>query len=104
MSSVLVRILAAKSIGGTSLRLTLTDGRVVEKDIGPLLRGPVFAALRDDPDVFRRVRVEGGTLVWPGDVDLCPDTVIWGGIPPAEGPTHGQARTSSEARLHGSGS
>ena len=103
MSSVLVRILTAKPIGGTSLRLTLTDGRVVERDVGPLLRGPVFAALFDDPQVFWQVRVEGGTLVWPGELDLCPDTVIWGGIPPAEGSGQAEPPTDFETGLHGSG-
>jgi len=23
-------------------------------------------------------------LVWPGGADLCPDVLIWGGLPPAD--------------------
>ena len=34
----------------------------------------VFAALRD-PEVFRRVRVDCGTVTWPGDLDLAPDAM-----------------------------
>jgi hypothetical protein len=42
----------------------------------------VFDAIRKDPALFQQVRVEHGTVVWPGDVDLCPDVLIWSGPPP----------------------
>ena len=66
------------------VQLTLTDGRVVERDLGPMLVGPVFGEIRKNAARFREVRVEGGTLVWPTGADLCPDVLIWGGLPPAE--------------------
>jgi hypothetical protein len=50
----------------------------------PYLRGPVFADVRSSPERFREFRVEAGTLVWPGGADLCPDVLIWGGLPPAD--------------------
>lgn len=28
--------------------------------------------------------VERGTLVWPNGADLCPDVLIWSGVPPTE--------------------
>jgi hypothetical protein len=28
--------------------------------------------------------VEAGTLVWTAGADLCPDILIWGGLPPAD--------------------
>jgi hypothetical protein len=39
--------------------------------------GGVFAAIRDDEEVFRAVAVdrEFGTSLWPGDVDLDPDVL-----------------------------
>jgi len=39
-------------------------------------RGGVFRPLQD-MDFFRQVRVdrEAGTLVWPNDVDFCPDVL-----------------------------
>jgi hypothetical protein len=64
--------------------LELTNGTRVERDVGSLLRGPVFQHVRSDPEAFRQVRAEGGTVVWPGGLDLCPDTVIWGGMPPVD--------------------
>jgi hypothetical protein len=74
----LVRIRSVAPLAGFKLRLGLTDGRTIERDVGPLLGGPAFAAVREDRSVFEAVRVEGGTLVWPNDVDLCPDAVILG--------------------------
>jgi hypothetical protein len=65
-------------------RLTLTNGDVVERDLSALLWGPVFEPLRSDANRFRQVTVSGGTLVWPGDLDFDPDTLIWGGPRPAD--------------------
>ena len=78
----LVRIKQAVPLDGFRLRLTLTDDRTLERDLAGLLIGPVFEPIRRDPALFRQVRVEHGTVVWPGDIDLCPDVVIWNGPPP----------------------
>jgi Protein of unknown function (DUF2442) len=80
----LVRIREAKPLDNYRLLLTLTDGRVVERDLEPMLVGPVFAEIRKDKVRFMEMRVEGGTLVWPTGADLCPDVLIWGGLPPAD--------------------
>jgi Protein of unknown function (DUF2442) len=77
----MLRIKKVDPLSGYRLRLTLTDGSVVESDVGPLLHGPVFESIRRDPELFRKVSVERGTVCWPGDVDLCPDTVLWNGPP-----------------------
>jgi hypothetical protein len=80
----LVRIREVKALGNHFVQLTLTDGRVVERDLRPMLAGPVFDELRNDEKRFREMRVENGTLVWPNGADLCPDVLIWGGLPPAD--------------------
>ena len=80
----LVRISSVKPLDGFRVELTLTTSEVVERDLGPLLSGPVFASIRDDEGEFRQVCAKDGTLVWPGGADLCPDSVIWGGLPPAD--------------------
>jgi hypothetical protein len=72
----MVRIEEAVALPGQRLRLTLTDGRILERDVGPLLVGPVFEPIRYNPTLFQHVRVEHGTVVWPGEVDLCPDVLI----------------------------
>jgi hypothetical protein len=80
----LVRIREAKPLCNYLVQLTLTDGRVIERDLGPMLEGPVFAQIRNDQMRFMELHVEGGTLVWPNGADLCPDLLIWGGLPPAD--------------------
>jgi hypothetical protein len=80
----MLRIREARAGEGFKLRLTLTNGAVVERDIADLLTGPVFEAIRTDPHVFQQVRVEAGTVVWPNGADLDPDVLIWGGLSPKE--------------------
>lgn len=80
----LLRIQAVTPLEEQKVRLDLTDGSVVERDLSNLLLGPIFDAIKTDPAKFREVRVEAGTLVWPNGADLCPDMLIWGGAPPKE--------------------
>ncbi|MBX9770159.1 MAG: DUF2442 domain-containing protein [Candidatus Obscuribacterales bacterium] len=78
----LLRIRHVKVLSGFTVRLTLTDGSTIDKDISNLLNGPIFEPLRNDPAQFSRVSVQDGTLVWTNGADLCPDVLIWNGIPP----------------------
>lgn len=80
----LVRILSVKPLEGFHVELTLTTGEVVQRDLGPLLNGPVFDPIQGNIEQFRRVQAQDGTLVWPSGADLCPDLVIWGGLPPSD--------------------
>ena len=79
----LLRICDVVPVDGFRLRLTLTDGSVIERDVSALMVGPVFEPLRSDPARFAEVRAADGTVVWPNGADLSPDVVIWGGPPPA---------------------
>ncbi|MBF0627480.1 MAG: DUF2442 domain-containing protein [Magnetococcales bacterium] len=81
----LLRISRALPLSGFRLALTLTDGTEIEREIAPLLRGPLFDSVRSDPALFFEVRVEGGGVAWPNGADLCPDVLIWGGMP-TDGP------------------
>jgi len=80
----LLRIREVEPLEGFRVRLTLTDGTTIERDLSSLLRGPVFERIAADPQCFGEVRVTDGALSWPGGADLCPDMVIWGGAPPAD--------------------
>ena len=91
----LLRIRAVEALDGFRLRLTLTDGSIVERDVSALLIGPVFDSLKRDREQFRMARAEGGTVVWPNGGDLCPDVLIWGGPPP----TDTETPHPSEARV-----
>ena len=81
----MLRIRSAIPLSERNLCLTLTDGTVVNRDIDELLWGPVFDRLRTDDEFFRRVRVRNGTVTWPGNVDIAPDTLLWDGLDPADG-------------------
>lgn len=80
----LLRIRDVEALDDFRLRLTLTDGTVVERRVSHLMAGAVFEPLLRDVSLFKQVRVEGGTVVWPNGADLCPDVLIWGGAPPEE--------------------
>lgn len=74
-------------LGGHRVRVSFGDGAVHEIDLSPVLeRGGVFAPIRDDRTTFEAVRIdaEGGTIMWPGRVDLDPD-VLPGDRQPASG-------------------
>jgi hypothetical protein len=83
----LIRIVKAKPLDGFKAEFTLTTGEVVERDLKPFLNGPIFDRIRNDERQFRQLRVEDGTVVWPNGADLCPDLLIWGGLPPADAST-----------------
>ena len=56
------------------LEITFSNGEVGVYDCRLLLDFGVFQELRDEA-YFRQVRVEGGTLAWPREQDICPDTL-----------------------------
>ena len=57
------------------VHITFADGTKHTKDMSELMaKGGVFAALRDR-DSFGQVRVAHSTVTWPGEVDLCPDSL-----------------------------
>jgi hypothetical protein len=79
----MLEIAAVEPMHDRTVRLTLTDGEVVMRDLGDLLRGPLFDPIAADDELFRRVSVAYGTLVWPGEVDIAPETLIWDGPAPS---------------------
>ena len=56
------------------LRITFTNGETGIYDCRPLLDFGVFRELRD-VGYFRLVRAANGTVAWPHEQDICPDTV-----------------------------
>jgi Protein of unknown function (DUF2442) len=81
----MLEIVAVEPLEDRSVRLTLSDGSVVERDLRDLLDGRgVFAQISSDDAAFRAVGVDYGTLVWPGDIDIAPETLIWDGPYPSD--------------------
>ncbi len=56
------------------LEITFTNGEVGTYDCSPLLDFGVFKELRDLA-YFKQARAAGGTVVWPHEQDICPDTL-----------------------------
>jgi hypothetical protein len=81
----MLRISNVQPLEGRLVQLTLTDGSVVKRDLSALLDGVgIFERISFDDAAFREVYVDYGTLVWPGDVDIAPETLIWDGPDPKD--------------------
>ncbi len=57
-----------------TLEIAFTNGEVGLYNCAPLLDFGVFRELRD-VNYFKQARVEVGTVVWPHEQDICPDTL-----------------------------
>ena len=68
------RVQSVKPEDGYRLRLTVTNGEERLYDCSHLLDFGVFQEL-GEPAYFRQVRAAHGTVVWPHEQDICPDTL-----------------------------
>jgi hypothetical protein len=57
-----------------TLILHFSNGEIKKFDVHPLLGQGVFTNLQDK-SVFKMVQVSLGTVEWPGEIDICPDTL-----------------------------
>jgi hypothetical protein len=70
----LVRTTGVEVVGDHRLSLSFEDGRTGEVDFSGLGWTGVFAPL-EDPAYFARVELGLGTIVWPNDADIAPETL-----------------------------
>ena len=68
------RVKAVKAKGNYKLEITFSNGEVGIYDCSPLLNFGVFCELKDKI-YFQQVRAAYGTVVWPHEQDICPDTL-----------------------------
>ena len=68
------RVKAVTARDDCRLEITFTNGEAGVFDCTHLLSFGVFKEFQDI-NYFRQVRVEGGTVVWPHQQDICPDTL-----------------------------
>lgn len=75
-AQTLVDVVAYQLKQGYQIQVEFSDGFQRTIDFEPILSGPLWGALRD-PAQFRKVRLDedGGTLVWPGDLDIDPNVL-----------------------------
>lgn len=70
-------LLEVEPLNGYTVRVRFDDGTSGEVDLSYLLDyGGVFEPLRD-PHFFRQLRAdpEAGTVVWPNEADIAPETL-----------------------------
>ena len=60
------------------LLLTFRNGEQRLFDVSDLLKLPAYRTVKN---VFSSVHVEFGTVVWPGDIDISPETLYLKSVP-----------------------
>lgn len=68
------RISQVRAIDGHRLKLLFDNGEYRIYDCSKLLNFGVFQELQDE-NYFKQARVSDGTVVWPHEQDICPDTL-----------------------------
>lgn len=63
-----------------SLLLRFSNGKKKRYDVKPLLTFGVFRELKE-LSYFKSVRVSNGTVQWPHEQDICPDTLYMDSFP-----------------------
>jgi hypothetical protein len=74
------KVRSARPLPDYCLLLEFANGERRVFDVAPYLSKGVFQKLRD-PASFGAVRVVGGSVEWPGAIDLSYDTVYLGSAP-----------------------
>jgi hypothetical protein len=68
------KVLAVQANEDYSLDLKFDDGSVRRFDVRPYLQYGIFEELKDK-QYFKRVRVAFGTVQWPNEEDISPETL-----------------------------
>jgi len=68
------RVTSVTAIPGYKLRIKFSNGEEGVYDCGHLLDFGVFKELRD-VNYFNQAKAWDGTVMWPHEQDICPDTL-----------------------------
>ena len=68
------KTVSARHLDGMNISVTFDNGTCGVFDFTPYVDYPCYHKLRD-PEFFALVRAEHGTLMWPGEIDISPETV-----------------------------
>ncbi len=71
---MLPRVKSVNAKPGHLLEILFTSGEVGLHDCSPLLDFGVFAEFKDER-YFQQAHVVNGTVGWPHEQDICPDTL-----------------------------
>lgn len=70
----MIRVSAVAAERDYSLLMTFSNGERRRFDMKPYLHLPVYRPLAD-VGFFEVARVDYGTVVWPGEIDIAPETL-----------------------------
>ena len=79
----LVRVRTVRALDKFSVAVEFEDGTRRELNLKPYLRGPIFEPILTDPNMFRRMKVEGGTVAWENGADIDPDVLYYDDLKPS---------------------
>jgi hypothetical protein len=75
----MIKVISVQACVDYSLLLTFSNGENKYFDMKPYLHYPVFQKL-ENPGFFALASVDYGTVTWPGDIDIAPETLYIEGI------------------------
>ena len=70
----LLDVIDVKAMPDFTLELEFENGERKRFDMKPLLVKEPFVVLKDFT-LFEKVHAEAGTVVWPGEIDIAPETL-----------------------------
>ena len=68
------RTVKAEHVGGFNIAVTFEDGTTGTFDFSPYADYACYRKLKSE-GLFSLVRADHGTVAWPGDIDIAPETV-----------------------------
>jgi hypothetical protein len=76
----LLDVVRVKIHPGYRLEIEFENGECRVFDMSPYMDKKPFNRLKDSP-LFNCARVEYGTVVWPGNIDIAPETLYIRSVP-----------------------
>ena len=80
------KVIAVTANEDFSLELRFNDGSVKRFDVGPYLDYELFRELKD-LNYFKQVRIAFGTVQWPHEQDISPETLYLESVAVLDSPT-----------------
>ncbi len=71
---MLLDIISVEVLKDYQLLLTFENGEVREFDMNRYLDLKPYTVLKNEP-LFHRAKIENGTVVWPGEIDMAPENL-----------------------------
>lgn len=73
----LVRVKSVEPLENFRVRIIFQNDVQKEIDLEKFLRGEIFEPIKNNPKMFRTVKVVGGTIGWENGADIDPDVLYY---------------------------